>query len=33
VGASHVVRGPDGGEVALGELDADQLHVSPLDAG
>ena len=33
VGASHVVRGPEGGEVALGELDADQLHVSPLAAG
>ena len=32
VGASHVVRGPEGGEVALGELDADQLHVSSLEA-
>ena len=32
VGASHVVRGPEGGEVALAELDADQLHVSSLEA-
>ena len=33
VGASVVVRGPEGGEVALGDLDADQLHVTPLAAG
>ena len=33
VGDSLVVRGPDGGEAAVGELDADQLHVTPLTAG
>lgn len=33
VGDSLVVRGLDGGEVAVGELDADQLHVTPLAAG
>jgi DtxR family Mn-dependent transcriptional regulator len=33
VGDSLVVRGPEGGEVAVGELDADQLHVTPLTAG
>ena len=33
VGDSLVVRGPAGGEAAVGELDADQLHVTPLTAG
>lgn len=33
VGDSIVLTGPDGGEVAVTEVVADQLHVSPLAAG
>ncbi|WP_394215586.1 iron dependent repressor, metal binding and dimerization domain protein [Brachybacterium vulturis] len=33
VGGSIMLTGPDGGEVAVTELVADQLHVTPLPAG
>ena len=33
VGGSIVLTGPGGGEVAVTEVVADQLHVNPLDAG
>lgn len=33
VGDSIVLRGPEGGEVAVTEIVADQLHVTPLAAG
>jgi DtxR family Mn-dependent transcriptional regulator len=33
VGDSLVARGPEGGEVALTDVDADQLHVTAVTGG